>query len=142
MPVDFFVDLQLADDPETCEVGSITLSYTFFRSADPEGAKDLPRFSASVAPDPKRGETLFADRCGACHSLDRNKVGPMLGSVFDGKAGGVPGYNNSPALREAAVRWSAATLDQWLADPREFPRSSDAGPRSRSDNPARYHRLS
>src|SRR6516225_337060 len=44
MPVDFFVDPQLADDPETREVNSITLSYTFFRSTDPEGAKDLSRF--------------------------------------------------------------------------------------------------
>src|SRR6516225_9327851 len=55
MPVDFFVDQKLADDPNTREVSSITLSYTFFRSAEPAGAKDLSRFNASAAPDPKRG---------------------------------------------------------------------------------------
>lgn len=120
MPVDFFVDPKLADDPETREVGSITLSYTFFRSADPEGAKDLSRFLASATPDPKRGEALFAGRCGACHAVDRNKVGPMLGSVLGRTAGGVPGYNYSPALRGAAVKWSADSLNQWLADPRKF----------------------
>jgi cytochrome c oxidase assembly protein Cox11 len=120
MPVDFFVDPKLADNPDTREVGSITLSYTFFRSADPEGAKDLSRFSASAAPDPKRGETLFAERCGACHAIDRNKLGPMLGNIFGRNAGAAPGYNYSPALRDAAVRWSAVTLDQWLADPRKF----------------------
>jgi cytochrome c oxidase assembly protein Cox11 len=120
MPVDFFVDQKLADDPDTREVGSITLSYTFFHSADPEGAKDLSRFNASAAPDPKRGEALFAERCGACHALDRNKIGPILSNVLGRKAGAAPGYNYSPALREAAVRWSADTLDQWLADPRKF----------------------
>lgn len=120
MPVDFFVDPKLADDPDTREVGSITLSYTFFRSADPEGAKDLSRFSASAAPDPKRGKVLFAERCSACHDLNRNNTGPMLGGVVGRKAGGAPGYNYSPALREAAVRWSADTLDQWLTDPRKF----------------------
>ncbi len=120
MPVDFFVDPALASDPGAREVDTITLSYTFFRSTEPEGAKDLSRFVASAAPDPKRGETLFAERCGACHALDRDKTGPMLGSVFGRKAGAVPGYNYSPALREAGVRWSAGTLDQWLADPRRF----------------------
>ncbi len=120
MPVDFFVDPKLADDPNTSEVETITLAYTFLRSADPEGAKDLSRFVISTAPDPKRGESLFAERCGACHALDRNKTGPMLGSVFGRTAGGVSGYNYSPALREANVRWSADSLDHWLTDPRKF----------------------
>jgi cytochrome c2 len=120
MPVDFFVDPKLADDPETREVDTITLAYTFFRSADPEGAKDLSRFVASAAPDQKRGETLFAERCSACHALDRNKTAPMLGGVFGRKAGTAAGYSYSPALRAADIRWSAETLDQWLTDPRKF----------------------
>lgn len=55
MPVDFFIDPALAEDRGASEVEAITLSYTFFRSADPEGAKDLSRFVASATPDPKRG---------------------------------------------------------------------------------------
>jgi cytochrome c oxidase assembly protein subunit 11 len=120
MPVDFFVDPKLADDPETREVGSITLSYTFFRSTDPEGAKDLSRFSASAAPDPKRGEALFAERCGACHSLETNKTGPLLGGVIGRVAGTVSRYNYSPALHRAGLRWSADALDHWLTDPRKL----------------------
>lgn len=69
MPVDFFVDAKLADNPETSEVNTITLSHTFFRSHDPEGAKDLSRFTASAIPDPKRGETLFAEYVPAKVSL-------------------------------------------------------------------------
>jgi cytochrome c oxidase assembly protein subunit 11 len=120
MPVDFFVDPKLADDPDTREVGSITLSYTFFRSTDPEGAKDLSRFVASATPDPKRGQTLFAERCAACHALDDNKTGPLLGGVVGRLAGTAPGYDYSSALRQVGLRWSADALDHWLADPRKF----------------------
>jgi cytochrome c2 len=120
MPVDFFVDPALAEDRGASEVETITLSYTFFRSADPEGAKDLSRFVASETPDPKRGQTLFAERCAACHSLETNKTGPLLGGVAGRVAGTVSGYNYSPALRQAGLRWSGDALDHWLTDPRKF----------------------
>ena len=120
MPVDFFVDPALAKDRNADDVDTITLSYTFFRSADPEGAKDLSRFVVSAEPDPTRGKALFSERCAACHSLDTTKVGPPLGGVVGRYAGTVTGYNYSAAVRQAAVHWSAETLDRWLADPRRF----------------------
>jgi cytochrome c oxidase assembly protein Cox11 len=120
MPVDFFVDPALAKDQNTADVGTITLSYTFFRSADPQGAKELSRFVVSAEPDPKRGEALFSERCGACHSLDTKKVGPPLAGVVGRQAGTVPGYPYSQAVRAAGVRWSAETLDRWFADPHKF----------------------
>lgn len=119
MPVDFFVDPALASDPNTKEVGAITLSYTFFRSKETDKAKDLSRFAAAE-PDPHRGQQLFAERCAACHALGNNKAGPMLGGVFGRRAGVVAGYNYSPALRGSGITWSAEDLDHWLADPRAF----------------------
>ncbi len=45
MPVTFFVDPKMADDPDTADVHEITLSYTFFQSKRPEDALELARFA-------------------------------------------------------------------------------------------------
>lgn len=120
MPVVFFVDPAMASDPETRQVDTITLSYTFFRSVNPANAKELSRFVAKAEPDPIRGQKLFSERCASCHALDANKTGPMLGGVFERKAGSAPGYSYSPALATADLHWSAENLDRWLTDPRKF----------------------
>ena len=36
LPVVFFVDPEIASDPDTREIGALTLSYTYFRSTAPE----------------------------------------------------------------------------------------------------------
>ena len=118
MPVDFFVDPGLAQDPDTRGIDTITLSYTFFRATGGKKAKDLSRFVATARPDPQNGQAIFAERCSACHALDRNKLGPMLGDVFGRKAGTVSGYPYSEALQASGVTWSEVTLDRWLQGPR------------------------
>jgi cytochrome c oxidase assembly protein subunit 11 len=119
MPVVFFVDPAFANDPEMRGVRKITLGYTFFRSANPQKAKDLSRFLADASPDAVHGQELFAERCTACHALDRNKTGPMLGGVVGRRAGSAAGYHYSPALGVADFVWSTGTLNQWLADPQK-----------------------
>jgi cytochrome c oxidase assembly protein subunit 11 len=120
MPVVFYVDPAFGKDADMRDVAQITLGYTFFRSADPQNAKDLSRFLASNPPDPGEGKALFGEQCTACHALDTNKYGPKLGGVFGRRAGSAPGYDYSPALKSAGLTWSADNLNRWLAGPGKF----------------------
>ncbi len=118
MPVQFFVDPRMAQDPNARDVTNITLSYTFFRSMRPQGAPDLARFD-DRPPDPAAGQQVFASVCADCHRLHHAKVGPPLAGIFGRRAGSVPGYPYSPALAKAGFAWTAARLDAWLADPQK-----------------------
>jgi cytochrome c len=66
--------------------------------------------------DPIRGEKLYEESCKACHSLDRNGIGPRHRGVFGRSAGAVQGYDYSAALKNSGIVWSEETLDKWLAD--------------------------
>lgn len=72
---------------------------------------------AARAADAERGGALYEARCGACHSLDAHRVGPMHRGVFGRRAGSAPGYEYSPALKGADMVWDAASINVWLKNP-------------------------
>ncbi len=72
---------------------------------------------AAHAGDAARGKELYDSRCGGCHSIDANRVGPAHRGVFGRKSGAVRDYDYSPAVRAAGIVWDARALDRWLADP-------------------------
>jgi cytochrome c len=64
-----------------------------------------------------RGAEVYEAKCGACHSLDANRIGPKHRGVFGRKAGIVSGFRYSPALKALKIVWNAQTLDRWLRNP-------------------------
>jgi cytochrome c len=75
--------------------------------------------------DAAKGEAVFK-KCAACHAVGdgaRNKVGPQLNDVFGRVAGGLAGFNYSPAMVQAGqggLIWDEATLDQYLHTPKDM----------------------
>lgn len=65
-----------------------------------------------------RGARLFR-KCGICHALsesDENKAGPTLYRLFGRRAGAVPGYAYSPALRASGLVWNEQMVDRLFAE--------------------------
>lgn len=68
------------------------------------------------AADAARGELLYT-RCMACHALAFDRVGPRHCGLFGRRAGSLPGYAYSAAMKGAGVVWNEATLDRFLTRP-------------------------
>lgn len=80
-------------------------------------AAAIPPEAVADAPAVARGKALYESRCGACHSVDANRVGPSHQGVVGRKAGSVPGFDYSKALAGSQVIWTPANLLTWLAGP-------------------------
>ena len=66
--------------------------------------------------DARRGEELYV-RCAACHSLAQDRVGPRHCGLLGRRAGIVPGFDYSAAMRKSGIVWNAESLDRFLANP-------------------------
>ena len=72
--------------------------------------------AGTASPEIAAGRGIY-ERCGACHSLERDRVGPRHCSLFGRRAGSVPGFAYSDAMRNSGIVWNRRTLDRFLADP-------------------------
>lgn len=69
--------------------------------------------------DVAAGARFFERKCSQCHDGDKNGAhakGPLLWNVFGRRAGTIPGFEFSPAMKAADVVWDFATPDYYLAD--------------------------
>jgi cytochrome c len=86
--------------------------------AGPAGAAE-----PDLVPDLVNGRILFA-RCGICHALtaekSKGKKGPTLAGLFGRKAGTLPGFKYSKAMRAKGIVWTEATLDVYLTKPKAY----------------------
>lgn len=96
-----------------------------------DGADDRTETDAAPA-EPAIDETLAAAgekvfrKCSACHAVGegaRNKVGPVLNGILGARVGHIEDFKYSKALKakaELGAVWDAATLDAFLAKPRDW----------------------
>lgn len=71
----------------------------------------------AAAGDPARGAQAYEARCGGCHSVQADRIGPRHAGLFGRRAGSVTGFDYSEALKSSAVIWDAKSLDVWLSNP-------------------------
>ncbi|WP_262269462.1 c-type cytochrome [Microvirga yunnanensis] len=73
----------------------------------------------SYAQDAEHGKTIFK-ACAACHATDNvNRVGPGMGGIIGRKAGTVPGFSYSSAMKKSGLVWDSAILDAYLESPQK-----------------------
>jgi cytochrome c len=68
------------------------------------------------AGDPRKGEEIYS-RCLACHALEYDRVGPRHCGLLGRRAGTIPDFQYSEAMRRSKLTWNAKTLDRFLTDP-------------------------
>lgn len=68
--------------------------------------------------DAVAGKNIY-QRCIGCHSFTENRTGPKHCGLFGRKAGSVPNFNYSNAMRNSGITWGDATLDAFLKSPLE-----------------------
>jgi cytochrome c len=79
------------------------------------GAAANPGF----AQDAEHGKTIFKP-CAACHATDHaNRVGPGLEGLIGRKAGTVPSFDYSEAMKKSGIVWDAKILDAYLESPQK-----------------------
>jgi cytochrome c len=67
------------------------------------------------------GEQAFNNACRTCHTVKQgdNRLGPNLHKIVGRKAGSLPDYAFSSAMREADFAWDEEKLDRFIAKPDE-----------------------
>lgn len=78
-------------------------------------------FGQTPAPN---GGVIYKAKCGSCHSISVNKIGPAHKGIFGRKAGLAAGYNYSAALKSSNITWNDKNLDLWLQGPQKMVKGS------------------
>lgn len=83
---------------------------------DETSAADAGSSAAVAAADPRPPAFV---QCKVCHAVTAgtNGVGPSLSGVVGRKAGTVPGFAYSDAMKGSGLTWDEATLDPYLTAP-------------------------
>jgi cytochrome c len=74
---------------------------------------------ASQGTEDASGQQAFNNACRTCHMVREgdNRLGPNLHRVVGRKAGSLPDYAFSSAMKEAGFVWDEEKLDRFIANP-------------------------
>jgi cytochrome c len=67
------------------------------------------------------GQQVFNNACRTCHTIKEgdNRLGPNLYKIVGRKAGSLPDYNYSSAMKGAGFVWDEEKLEHFIANPDE-----------------------
>lgn len=69
-----------------------------------------------MADQVRAGEALYA-RCMGCHALAYDRTGPRHCGLIGRRAGSVPAFPYSDAMKASDIVWTAQALDRFLKNP-------------------------
>src|SRR5207248_3088317 len=77
---------------------------------------------ASQGTEGVSGQQAFNNTCRTCHMVREgdNRLGPNLYKIVGRKAGSLPDYAFSSAMKEAGFVWDEEKLDRFIANPDEL----------------------
>ena len=88
-------------------------------------SKDAPALSGAIVArgagsDVAAGKVAFGRTCAACHSVTPGGagIGPSLAGVVGRKAGALPGYDYSPAMRNSQIVWTPKNIAKHIENPK------------------------
>lgn len=79
-----------------------------------------PAHAGDSAPDAQARGAVIYERCAACHALQTDRTGPRHCGLIGRRAGSVPGFIYSPAMRKSRIIWTEANLDLFIKAPMTF----------------------
>jgi cytochrome c len=82
----------------------------------------LSTLSASEDGEVSSGQLVFNNACRTCHSIREgdNRLGPHMRGIIGRKAGSLPNYSYSSAMRGANFVWDEENLERFMANPDEI----------------------
>jgi len=73
----------------------------------------------TFAGDATAGKKVF-NKCKACHTIGKSKIGPDLARLFGRPAASVEGYKYSKAMKASGITWTEENLAEFLKKPKAF----------------------
>ena len=76
--------------------------------------------------DAASGQLLFNNACRTCHTMKEgdNRLGPNLHNIIGRKAGSLPDYGYSSAMKGADFVWDKEKVERFIANPEVVPGNS------------------